>query len=220
MVNPGISVKKQKFMMKLAKVLFDPEIIFEDEGVIKYISENPCVIISNHSRRTSTNVLTSCDGPILRYALGNKNICSLMGADLMKNPFFNLVVSGCDCIPVSRDAASTDWIHKCLQKLREGFSVVIFPEGTTFKEKDVDLFKPGFALLAGLADVPVIPIAISGRYRLFSKRKLKLKIGTPMRLSIANKTKTEYEKETLRFQEIIKSMHEEIDTEYLKVYSA
>ena len=220
MEKSDVSVKKQNLMMKLAKILFDPEVIFEDEYIKEYLSENPCVIICNHSRRTGTNVLTSCDGPIVRYALGNKNICSLMGADLMKNPFFKLVVNGCDCIPVSRDAASTDWIHKCRKKLKEGCSVIIFPEGTTYKEKDVDIFKPGFALLAGIADVPIIPVAISGIYRPFTKRKLKLKIGTPKSLKSTVKSKAEYEKETLRFQKIIETMHADINRECQQAYSA
>ena len=219
MENADISVKKQKFMMKMAKVLFDPEVIFEEENIVHYLEEHPCVIICNHSRRTPTNVLTSCDGPIVRYALGNKKICSLMGADLMKNPFFNLVISGCDCIPVNRNSASTDWIHKCRKKLKDGYSVVIFPEGTTFKEKDVDLFKPGFALLATLADVPVIPVAISGVYRPFTKRKLKLKIGKPMSVETAPGTKASYEKETVRFQQIVKEMHTDINKEHQKAYS-
>lgn len=219
MGKSNTSAKKQQFMMKLAKLLFDPEIIFDDESVLNFIINNPCVIISNHSKRTKSNKLTSCDGPILRYVFENRNICSLMGADLMKKPFFKAVVSGCDCIPVSRTAASTDWIHKCIHKLKEGVSVIIFPEGTTFKEKDVDRFKPGFALLAGLADVPVIPVTIAGKYRLFSKNKLKIRVGTPINLELSKKSKCEYEKETLRFQKIIKKMHTEINQQRNNAYT-
>lgn len=219
MSGEHISIKKQNLMMKLTKMLFDPEIVFEDDNILQYIAQTPCVIICNHSRRTRKNKLTSCDGPVVRYAFSNRQICSLMAADLMKNPFFGTVVRGCNCIPVSRDAASTDWIHKCQKKLNEGCSVVIFPEGTTFKEKDVDLFKPGFALLAGITDVPVIPVAISGIYKPFTKKKIKIKIGTPTHLSITNKTKSGYEKETLRFKRIIETMHADINTEHRKVYS-
>ena len=220
MKKRSISEKKQQFMMKLAKKLFDPEIIFDDESVLNFIINNPCIIISNHSKRTKTNKLTSCDGPMVRYALGNCNICSLMGADLMRNPFFKAVVSGCDCIPVSRTAASTDWLHQCMHKLRDGVSVIIFPEGTTFKEKEVDTFKPGFALLAGMSDVPVIPVAIAGKYRIFSKSKLIIRIGSPITLELNKKTKAEYEKETLRFQKIIEKMHMEMNQSLANPYQS
>lgn len=218
MNSNGTSAKKQHLMMRLAKILFSPQITFDDETVLQYISNHPCVIISNHSRRTKTNIFTSCDGPMVRYAFKNRQVCSLMGADLMEKPFFKAVISGCDCIPVSRDAASTDWIHKCRVKLKEGISVIIFPEGTTFKEKDVDTFKPGFALLASIANVPVIPVAIQGNYRLFSKNKLKIHIGSPVNLHILKRNKAEYEKETLRFQKIVEEMHSDLSRTYADAF--
>ena len=197
---------KQAFLMKLAKILFEPEITFENEKVQSYTLNEPCVIISNHSRRTSINKLVGADGAMLRYVFNNKNVCSLMAADLMEKPLFKIVVNGCDCIPVRRDAASTEWLHKCKEKLDEGMSVVIFPEGTTLKEKDIEDFKAGFTLLARMANVKILPMAIGGVYRPFAKGKLKIRIGVPMKLQIQKGTSSELKREAQRFQHIVEGM--------------
>lgn len=197
---------KQAFLMKLAKILFEPEITFENEAIQSNILDEPYVIISNHSRRTSINKLVGADGAMIRYVFDNKNVCSLMAADLMEKPLFKIVVNGCDCIPVRRDAASTEWLHKCKEKLDEGVSVVIFPEGTTLKEKDIDEFKAGFVLLARMANVKVLPMAIGGVYRPFAKNKLKIKVGVPMKLQIQKGASFELKREAQRFQHIVEDM--------------
>lgn len=207
MANKGKSEKKQAFLMKLAKILFEPEITFENEAVQGNALQEPCVIICNHSRRTSFNRLVGADGAMVRYVFNNENVCSLMAADLMENPLLKIVINGCDCIPVRRNAASTEWIHKCKEKLDEGVSVVIFPEGTTLKDKDIDTFKAGFALLAKMADVKVLPMAIGGVYRPLAKGKLKIRVGVPMKLQIQKGTSSELKREAQRFQQIVENMY-------------
>lgn len=213
MMNSERAERKQAFLMKLAKILFEPEITFEDEAIQGNTLNEPYVIISNHSRRTGLNRLVGADGPMLRYVFNNKNICSLMAADLMEKPIFKFIVDDCDCIPVCRNAASTEWLRKCKEKLDEGISVVIFPEGTTLKEKDIEEFKAGFALLARMADVKVLPMAIGGVYRPFAKGKLKIRVGVPTKLQIQKGTSSELKKEAKRFQHIIEDMFLSLKTE-------
>lgn len=203
MANKG----KQAFLMKLAKILFEPEITFENEAVQGNVLDEPYVIICNHSRRTRINKLVGADGAMVRYVFNNENICSLMAADLMEKPILKTVVDGCDCIPVRRNAASTEWLHKCKEKLDKGVSVVIFPEGTTLKEKDIDTFKAGFALLAKMANVKILPIAIGGIYRPFAKGKLKIRVGVPLKLQMQKSTSSELKKEAQRFQQIVEDMY-------------
>lgn len=199
--------KKAKLFMFLAKKLFDPEILFENKTVQNSDLKTPCVIICNHSRRSPSNLFASVDGPLIRFAFNNRNVSSLMAADLMEKPFFKALVGGLDCIPVQRNSASTDWIHKCKEKLDSGVSVIIFPEGTTIKDNDIEAFKPGFALLAKLADVPILPVAVNGNYRPFTKGKLKIKIGVPMNLQLKKTSSSELKRETERFQSIVERMY-------------
>lgn len=45
-------------------------------------------------------------------------------------------------------------------KLREGFPVILFPEGTTHSEPQTIAFKPGGFRLAAASHIPVVPVAI------------------------------------------------------------
>lgn len=50
----------------------------------------------------------------------------------------------------------------CEERLREGSSVYIFPEGTRSNDGQVKKFKPGAFILAHKLKLPIVPIAISG----------------------------------------------------------
>lgn len=53
-------------------------------------------------------------------------------------------------------------INKGTQYLKDGFSMVIFPEGTRSQDEDPHTFKEGSLRPALKSKVPVIPMAISG----------------------------------------------------------
>ena len=93
-------------------------------------------------------------------------------------------------IPVNRQAGdNTGAVMAAVAKLKEGGIVGIFPEGTTKKPGGRRLLKPhtGVARMALLAEVPVVPIAISGNQDPFRKKSEKrgleqqiLVVGKPM----------------------------------------
>lgn len=74
--------------------------------------------------------------------------------------------------------------------LRWGESIIIFPEGTRSPDGRLQEFKDGAAMLILQAEVPVVPLAISGAYKVMQKEDLyglrvragqiKLNIGKPM----------------------------------------
>lgn len=53
--------------------------------------------------------------------------------------------------------------------LKQGFSLVIFPEGTRSQGPEMGEFKPGSFKLATKAKVPIVPVTISGTYKLFEE---------------------------------------------------
>lgn len=205
-MNTSEAKRKENMVINVIEKMFKPEIVCENEALQGRLVNEPMVIICNHSVRENRLRLTG-DGPILRYAFNNHNVCSLMAKDLMDNKIIKKLIKDCDCIPVCRDAASTDWIHKCKQKLKEGTSVIIFPEGTTYKQNEIEEFKPGFALLAKSANVKVLPVAINGVYKPFHYGALKVKIGVPQELQISRMTPAALKSETKRFQNIVNDLY-------------
>lgn len=61
-------------------------------------------------------------------------------------------------------------IKEGAEKLKQGYSLVIFPEGTRSHCSDMADFKPGSFKLATRAGVPIVPVTINGSYHMFEDR--------------------------------------------------
>lgn len=56
-------------------------------------------------------------------------------------------------------------INEGVQNLKNGYSMVIFPEGTRSKKDEIGEFKKGSMKLGTKAGVPIIPVTIDGTYK-------------------------------------------------------
>jgi 1-acyl-sn-glycerol-3-phosphate acyltransferase len=95
------------------------------------------------------------------------------------------VLSNNRAIPVNRFGLDTGWIKESIRVMKEGNSMIIFPEGHTSKTGEMDKFRPGFALLATMAGSEVVPIAIDGNYNFLFGKRLRVVVGEPMPLAKA-----------------------------------
>ncbi len=80
---------------------------------------------------------------------------------LFKVPFIAWVCRSTFVIPISRTAFRGSSIRAALDRLEQGFSVGIYPEGTR-SAGPPQIFRPGFLSLVRRADVPIYPVAIVG----------------------------------------------------------
>jgi 1-acyl-sn-glycerol-3-phosphate acyltransferase len=60
------------------------------------------------------------------------------------------------------------------ERLREGSSVFLFPEGTRSEDGNVKKFKPGAFILAHKLKIPILPIAISGTKKALPKPQMNI----------------------------------------------
>jgi 1-acyl-sn-glycerol-3-phosphate acyltransferase len=63
-------------------------------------------------------------------------------------------------------------LDKAAQKIREGMSVVVFPEGSRSPDGSIQPFKKGGFNLAIKSKVPIVPVAIMGSRAIMPKGKL------------------------------------------------
>lgn len=201
-----VKSRKEKLALALVKLLYNPKIVFENKDIQNRELNEPMVIICNHSRKTHKFCLAEADGPFVRYAFYNKKVCSLVAEDIMEKPIMNKMMRNLDCITVDRFSATTGWIRDCIDELKKGKSVVVFPEGTTLKTKEIDEFKSGFLLLAKTANVRILPVAISRKHFFIGRRPV-IKIGVPYKLSSEKLTKSERQKELDRFHNIVTDLY-------------
>lgn len=118
------------------------------------------------------------------------------------------------CVFMDRSSLrkSSEAIVKGINILKEGHSLVIFPEGTRSKGNSMGEFKSGSFKLATKSKVPIVPITISGSYNLMEANKKKwmlkpsvvdLYIHPPIETN--NLTKEEQDALPNKVYEIIKS---------------
>jgi 1-acyl-sn-glycerol-3-phosphate acyltransferase len=97
-----------------------------------------------------------------------------------------------DAIPVHRDSASAaqDALDAGLERLVDGEAFAMYPEGTRSLDGRLYRGKTGVAWLALTANVPVVPVALTGTDKIqpvgsrgIRLAKLRVEFGQPMNLS-------------------------------------
>ena len=93
---------------------------------------------------------------------------------LFKVPFMGWHLSRAGNIPINRtnrrDAMRS--IAEAARRIREGTSVVVFPEGTRSRDGKLQEFKAGSFKLAASAGVPIVPLSIVGTCKVLRRDSL------------------------------------------------
>jgi len=86
--------------------------------------------------------------------------------------------AGYICIDRQNRGKAIKSMDEAAQKIREGKSVMTFPEGTRSPDGTIGPFKKGSFYLAIQSGVPVVPITILGSREVMKKRKMNILPGT------------------------------------------
>lgn len=115
--------------------------------------------------------------------------------ELFAVPLIGTAIRLLGAFPVKRGKGDIRAVKTAMKLLDEGRIVGIFPEGTRTRGKPRNPIKvkPGSALFAIKCGVPIVPVAIKGSYRIFSK--VKVIFGKPFMLDIDRNKK--YTKEEM-----------------------
>ncbi|BAL23074.1 1-acyl-sn-glycerol-3-phosphate acyltransferase [Azoarcus sp. KH32C] len=112
----------------------------------------PSVILSKHQSAWETMALQVIFPPL----------CFVLKRELLRVPFFGWALAQIPGIAIDRAAgknALSMVVKQGKARLSEGFWVVVFPEGTRTAPGTSRRYKPGGAVLARQARVPVVPVA-------------------------------------------------------------
>jgi len=113
--------------------------------------EFPCLIVSNHrSYLDPILMLRDVDGyPVAK-------------AELASWPLIGKGAKMAGILYLRRESAGSrsGILRQMLEKIEAGFSVIIFPEGTTSSLLGTLPFKKGAFKLAAQANIPVVPVAL------------------------------------------------------------
>jgi 1-acyl-sn-glycerol-3-phosphate acyltransferase len=135
------------------------EVVVEGQ---EYIPHGPVVFISNHEG--------NFDIPTLLGSI-NKPFGFISKIEVKKVPIISSWMEVINCVFLDRKdrRQAIRSIREGTELLRNGHSLVIFPEGTRSKGGEMREFKSGSFRLAKDADVPIVPICIQGTSDVFEK---------------------------------------------------
>lgn len=125
------------------------------------IPEGPVLFVSNHQ--------SYLDIPVFMAAVGTKPIGFIAKHSLAKIPGFGAWIQAIRSVFIVREDArsSLKSIEEGVLLLQQGYSLVIFPEGTRSHSSNMAEFKRGSLRLATKAGVPVVPVTLRNTYAAF-----------------------------------------------------
>ena len=133
------------------------------EGLENIPKDEPVVLCPNHS--------SNWDPILLICALGREVNLRIMGKNqLFKIPILRTVLRKMGVFPVDRGNSDIGAVNFCIQALRDGSMLLVFPEGTRVRGKKKDVRpKGGIAMIAIRSGAKLLPVYIGVKKRLFSK---------------------------------------------------
>lgn len=127
--------------------------------------------------------------------------------EVEKVPILSFWMKRLHCVFMDREniREAIKAINEGIENLKKGYSMVIFPEGTRSKGKDIKEFKKGSLKLGTKANVPIVPITIEGTYKvweedhgLLKRADIIIQVSEPVNISSLSKEELNNLSETIR----------------------
>lgn len=140
-----------------SKVFYKYKVI----GAENIPNEGNIILAANHK--------SNLDPIFVASAVKNRKVATIGKKELFDNKILAKILDKLNVIPIDRDNPGISTIKTILKKLKEGYAVGIFPEGTRVKGNEFGEAKAGLALFAVKGKASVVPISIISNYKLFNK---------------------------------------------------
>ena len=150
------------------------------EGAERFTACRPAIVMANHESLFDPAVLMKSSETPLRFVAKK---------ELARVPIFGSALSAMGHVFVDRghrDEARRD-LERAASAIRNGKTVLVFPEGTRATGDELLPFKTGAFHLAARAGVPILPVGIAGPREILPKHggfrrggKVALVVGEPI----------------------------------------
>jgi 1-acyl-sn-glycerol-3-phosphate acyltransferase len=156
-------------------ILFAGGVKTEIQGMEQIDPSRSYIIMANH--RSYFDIFLLCLSPVLIRWMAKK--------ELFKIPVFGSILRWIGAIEVDRENKSKAYssIKQAVQKIKNGATVLIFPEGTRSATGELLPFNKGGFSLAIISGAPILPITIKGSHKIMTKGSFRVLPG-PVTLSV------------------------------------
>jgi 1-acyl-sn-glycerol-3-phosphate acyltransferase len=150
--------------------------------------------------RFSSNHVSFLDPTTVGWAFG-REMYYLGRKDLFRPPVLSWFLPMCNVLPIDRDGGDITGLRRIIKMLKDGESILIFPEGTRSPDGQLQPAEPGAGLIAIKAGVPILPVRVFGTYESLSRHAkwirlhpIRVHIGQPYLPTVTPGEKPSYQK--------------------------
>ncbi len=180
------------------------------------LEEMPVLFASNHTSHIDTHVIMDALPKNIRrrtaVAAAFDHFADADGKSIHKRVIQFFVASLWNAFSIERRKSPLRSIRTMQSLLAQGWSIVIYPEGTRSRTGDIARFKPGLAVVAKKTNRPVIPICVKGGLRVLpeatyipKRGNISISFGKPLYFD-ENDTSESFMK---RVERSVRAMHAE-----------
>ncbi|MEH7437236.1 lysophospholipid acyltransferase family protein [Neobacillus drentensis] len=152
--------------------VFKPWYRIEAIGVENFPKEGGVLLCSNHIHNFD---------PLVVGIMAPRPVHYMAKEEIFRVPVLGNVVRKCNAFPVKRGFGDREALRSGLKVLKEGNVFGLFPEGTRSKTGELGKGLSGAGFFALRSEAFVLPCAVIGPYKSFSK--LKVVYGKPIDMS-------------------------------------
>jgi 1-acyl-sn-glycerol-3-phosphate acyltransferase len=122
------------------------------------VPADPVLYVCNH--------LSNADGLTLQRALRPRRAWFLAGVKLQQTAMTRLATETVDTIFIRPGSPDIEALRRAVDTLKEGRSILVFPEGGRSRSGALMRAQKGVSLIAQRAGVPIVPVALTGTEKL------------------------------------------------------
>jgi 1-acyl-sn-glycerol-3-phosphate acyltransferase len=132
---------------------------FRGWGVHNVPRTGPILLVSNHQ--------SFLDPIIIGLAAHHRQFSAMARSTLFLNPIFSWLIRSLNALPVAQGEGDLRAMRRCIDILKQGQALLVFPEGARCKDGHTADFQPGTMLLIKRAKPQVVPVALEGAFEVW-----------------------------------------------------
>jgi 1-acyl-sn-glycerol-3-phosphate acyltransferase len=152
---------KRKLLHRFFRWLFRLLTHVQVSGMEKLPPQGGYILAVNH--------LSRVDSVLVFAIMDRSDVTALVAKKYQRYPFFRWLINAVDGIWLDRQKPDPKALRRAWDFLRRGGVIGIAPEGTRSHTQALTRGKPGVAYLATKAEVPIVPVGVSGTERAFAE---------------------------------------------------
>lgn len=160
------------FAKALVRPLYSILYRIQVEGLENVPKEGGVILCGNHFH---------VNDPIIVGICVPRKVAFMAKQELFTVPVLRTIIRGLGAFPVKRGHPDRAALRHAMEVLKSGRCFGIFPEGTRNRSGKLAKAEPGTAYFALKTGATVIPVGITGTYKLFSP--VRVRFGPPVDLS-------------------------------------